>query len=102
MKTLTVKQIGNLIKKQRKSKKMSYHAAAKIVGTSQSHYTAIENGNINYTLEYYLKVCDALGICVSMDLSGKVTKVNEPKIETITIEPKKVSKIVGLPPWVKA
>ncbi len=98
MKTLTVKQIGNLIKKQRKSKKMSYHAAAKIVGTSQSHYTAIENGDINYTLEYYLKVCDALGIVVSMDISGKVVKVNEPKKETKFLKIEKDSIFRILPP----
>lgn len=59
---MTQKQIGTLVKKQRKLKGYTYYKLAKITGTEPVQIKSIETAGANYTIGILLKITSALDI----------------------------------------
>lgn len=60
------------LKQLRKAKKLSVRQIAPLVGASFSHYSDIENGRRNPSIELSMKMADFLGIELSILLKDRV------------------------------
>ena len=56
-----IKTIGNKIRLMRVSKGLSQQSLAKEIGITQAHFSNIENGRCNATIDVLLRLHDSLG-----------------------------------------
>lgn len=58
------RKIEAALKERRKAQGLSQEDVARVVGTSKSNISSIENGRRDYYFSTFLKVCKALGVDV--------------------------------------
>lgn len=62
----TAKQLGNLIREERKRRSMSQQELANLVGTGQKTISAIENGNEGATLDTAFRLLAVLQLEIAL------------------------------------
>lgn len=62
----TARQLGTLIREERKRRNMSQQELANLVGTGQKTISAIENGNEGATLETVFRLLAALQLEIKL------------------------------------
>lgn len=62
----TAKQLGNLIREERKRRSMSQQELANLVGTGQKTISAIENGNEGATLDTVFRLLAVLQLEIAL------------------------------------
>ncbi|MGM9568940.1 MAG: helix-turn-helix domain-containing protein [Phascolarctobacterium sp.] len=60
-----IKMIGNKIRLMRVSKGLSQQSLAKEIGITQAHFSNIENGRCNATIDVLLRLHDSLEVPMS-------------------------------------
>lgn len=60
--TMSIKDILHKIKELREEKNISQNKMSKLIFIGRSTYTKVENGEIELTLDRFMKICDVLGV----------------------------------------
>ena len=63
---MTRKDLANIFKEKREKKNLTQAEVAKKAGLNTNYYAVIERGEINPSFETFNKICNALGLTLSL------------------------------------